>query len=71
MTTSAHVATVRTPTMVDIVRAHAERQPGRRAYTYLPEQEGAPAAQLDYACLVRRADAIAAGLGKTQQKETM
>lgn len=64
MTTSAHVATVRTPTMVDIVRAHAERQPGRRAYTYLPEQEGAPAALLDYACLVRRADAIAAGLDR-------
>ncbi|ALB09691.1 hypothetical protein ACT79_00775 [Burkholderia pseudomallei] len=51
-------------TMVDIVRARADRQPDRPAYTYLPEQEGAPAELLDYASLVQRAHAIAAALDR-------
>ncbi|PCE30711.1 fatty acyl-AMP ligase [Burkholderia ubonensis] len=71
MTTSAriHVGAPRAETMVDVVRGHADRQPCRNAFTYLPEQEGAPAVQLDYAGLVHRADAIAAGLDRRFARE--
>ncbi len=49
-------------TMVDLLRAHARRTPDKAAYVFLPERPSQPEERLDYAGLLRRAEAVAAGL---------